>query len=91
MRNPGRGRRGRSGRGRSGRGKYTRTNSFRRRNNNFSNSSQTKEYKFHPHTQGKQQYASYASIKEIIIQNIQRSWEGGYDIAKSLRDLIIMD
>ena len=34
---------------------------------------QQKEYKFHPHTHGNKSYATYASIKELIIQNIQKS------------------
>ena len=50
-----------------------------------------KEYKFHPHAFGKQQYASYASVKDVIVQNIQKSWEGGYDIGKLLRDLDVVD
>ena len=92
----GRGRGNRPGRGRGRNnnrgGRYQRSSSFKRGKNYFSgNSSNQKEYKFHPHTHGKQQYASYASVKDVIIQNIQKSWKGGYDIGKSLRDLAVYD
>ena len=33
----------------------------------------------------------YASVKEMLIQNIQKSWDGSYDIAKLLKDLIKLD
>ena len=33
----------------------------------------------------------YASVKEMLIQNIQKSWDSGYDIAISLKDLIKLD
>ena len=57
----------------------------------FGNKNQQKEYVFHPHTFSKQQYVLYASTKERIIQNIQKGWEGGYDIGISLRDLVVFD
>ena len=50
-----------------------------------------KKYKFHLHSFGRQHYATYASVKEMLIQNIQKSWDGGYDIATSLKDLIKLD
>ena len=55
------------------------------------NSINQKEYKFHPHSFRRQYYATYASMKEILIQNTQKSWDGSYDIAKSLKDLIKLD
>jgi len=47
-----------------------------------------KELKFHPQSVGKTQVASHATTKDTVEQYIQTQWkEGGYDIAKSLRDL----
>jgi len=47
-----------------------------------------KELKFHPQSVGKTHVASYATTKDAIKQKIQSEWkQGGYDIAKSLRDL----
>ena len=89
----GRGRSGRAGRGRlagRGRGRFNRRRSFRNNNKKrYFNSSNQKEYKFHPHSFGRQHYATYASVKEMLIQNIQKSWDGGYDIAKSLRQMLM--
>jgi len=47
-----------------------------------------KELKFHPQSVGKTHVASYATTKDAVEQKIQSEWkQGGYDIAKSLRDL----
>ena len=35
--------------------------------------------------------AIYITIKELIIQNIQKSWDGGYDINKLLKVLVEID
>jgi len=47
-----------------------------------------KELKFHPQSVGKTHVALCATTKDAIKQKIQSEWkQGGYDIAKSLRDL----
>ena len=46
---------------------------------------QLKEIKFSPHTQGKAQ-TTYATVKDAIIQFIQRTYKGGSDIAQSLEE-----
>ena len=79
------------GRGRGRGGRFRRSSSYKRRNNHNTSITQQKEFKFHPHTQGRQSYATYASVKELIIQNIQKGWEGGFDIGKSLRDNVKVD
>jgi len=47
-----------------------------------------KELKFHPQSVGKTHMAWCATTKDTAEQKIQSEWkQGGYDIAKSLRDL----
>jgi len=47
-----------------------------------------KELKFHPQSVGKTYLASHATTKDAIEQKIQSEWkQGGYDVAKSQRDL----
>ena len=93
----GRGRQGRGrypgrgyGRGRSpgrgygrgyGRGNYYKQKSFKKQQNNY------KELKFAPHLQGKSSTATYASVKEAIIQEIQKTYKGGMDVSKCLKDM----
>ena len=82
--------RGRSGRGRGygrgrGRGRFHRKKSFKRQQFNF------KELKFAPHLQGKAQSATYASVKEAVIQQIQKTYKGGIDVSKCLKDMQKID
>jgi len=87
-RNGGRGRghhRGGRASGRSGRFNSQRTTS---RNQQSMSTDKPKELKFHPQSVGKTHVASHATTKDAIEQKIQSEWkQGGYDIAKSLRDL----
>jgi hypothetical protein len=67
---------------------------FQYSNNNArppSNASLPKELKFAPHTQGKIQYATYATVKEAVVQYIQKTFKGGHDVAKSLKDGKVVD
>jgi hypothetical protein len=47
--------------------------------------------KFAPHVQGKAQSATYASVKEAIVQFVQKTFKDGNDIAQSLKDLKLID
>ena len=42
-----------------------------------------KEYKFHPHGSGKNT-ASFSQTSNEVILSIQKSWDGGKDIADTL-------
>ena len=57
-------------------------------NNTSSNTNKEKELKFSPHIQGS---TSYATVKEAIIEYIQKNYKGGHDIAKSLKDGAIIN
>ena len=100
----GRGRQNNYGRGRSSgrgfRGNYNNrsgnnsNNNSSNRNNNNRNNTQNKsnsELKFTPHYSGKQQMATYDTVKEHIIQQIQKTYQYGNDMASSLCDLTYTD
>ena len=73
------GRGGRQGRGRGGRGRGA---------GRFRSTYKQPEIKFYPHgTSGKQQSMTYATVKDAIVQHVQKSFRQGHDIAVSLRDL----
>ena len=79
---PHRGGRGR-GRGRSrgqGRG-------FRPSGSGRNGSNNKADIKFYPHSAGRQQTVTYDSVKDHIIQKIRKTYEQGYDVATTLRDL----
>jgi hypothetical protein len=75
---------GRSG-GRGGRG------NTRRQSNKNNNKSQQKEMKFAPHLPGKPQQVTYASVKDAVIQHVQKTLPRGQDIVKSLEDMKVFD
>ena len=82
--------RGRSARGRghgrgSGRGRWYKKKSYKKQQTIF------KELKFAPHLQGKSQTATYASVKEAVIQQIQKTYKGGIDVSKCLKDIQKID
>ena len=83
------------GRGRSGRGQpHGRNNNNRRyfgSTNNKTSNSTSNDYKFTPQSNGKVNNASYATVKETIVQYVQKNYKGGHDIAKSLKDLKVID
>jgi hypothetical protein len=73
-RSGGRGYRGRS-KSRGGRGNkhYSKSN----KSNRYNSTSTTKEYKFAPHTHGNTTYATYSTVKDVIItvgENTKDSW-----------------
>ena len=73
------GRGGRQGRGRGGRGRGP---------GRFRSVQKQAEIKFYPHgISGKQQSMTYATVKDAIVQHVQKSFRQGHDIAVSLRDL----
>ena len=75
----GRGREGRGGRGGRGRGN---SSDAKPRNN----AAKTPEYKFYPHGYGREkQTLSYDSVKDHIIQEVQKTMKNGKDIAETLR------
>ena len=69
--NAGRGRGRGKGRGR-GRGKSSHNN-----NNSGKYNNNNKEMKFYPHTAGRQQTVTYDTVKDHIIQSIQKNYEQG--------------
>ena len=76
-----------------GKGFY-RINSFKGRGNGPNNPKRagTKplEMKFAPHGQNK--YATYATVKEELVQHIQNKFtSGAYDVATSLKKMVIVD
>ena len=44
------------------------------------------ELKFAPHVHGKGQQATYATVKDAIIQFVQKTFKDGMDVAQSLED-----
>ena len=51
-----------------------------------STANQPKLMQFAPNTQGKSQTATYASVKDAIIQQILKTFKDGEDVAKSIED-----
>jgi len=49
------------------------------------------DFKFTPHVQGKPQVATYGTVKDAIIQFIQKTFKDGNDVAQSLKDAKIID
>jgi len=72
----GRGRGGREGGRNRGRGKGPRS----------SKSTKTEELKFGTQNPNKPQTATYTTVKDAILERIQRDYKHGYDTAKSLRE-----
>jgi len=52
-----------------------------------SNNSQSGEIKFVPHYTGKQQVATYDTVKDHIVQQIQRNFKYGNDMAMAIRNM----
>ena len=49
------------------------------------------DLKFAPHIQGKPQTATYATVKDAVIQFVQKTFKDGNDIAQSLKDGKVYD
>ena len=86
----GRGNRRNNRGGRGGRNNGGKKN-YKSKKTNNSKSNDQKELKFHPHSGTRGNYATYATIKEAIIKHIQTNYESGKDIAKSLKDMKLVD
>jgi hypothetical protein len=56
-----------------------------------STNSNQAEMKFAPHVQGKPQSATYATVKDAIVQNVQKNFRDGHDVARSLEELQVID
>ena len=80
---------GRSHRG--GRGFGRSSNRTPGKGKNSTTTTQKKDYRFTPNVQGKPQGATYATVKDHIVQYIQSNFKGGSDIAKSIKDLKVVD
>jgi hypothetical protein len=79
----GRGRQGRGYRGGRGRGRFQ-----GRRNWSTSASSKQPEMKFFPHGIGRErQTVTYDTVKDHIVQYVQKTYKNGQDAAVSIRDL----
>jgi len=63
----------------------------RGRGNNNSNKRQQLEMKFAPQAQGILKYHTFATVKESLVQYVQRTFEQGFDVARSLEDEEVID
>jgi hypothetical protein len=75
------GQRGRGGGGRRAQGSNTRT---------YTTTVNQTELKFAPHVQGKHQ-TTYSTVKDAIIQYIQKTFKDGDDVAQSLKEGKLID
>jgi hypothetical protein len=81
--------RGSQGRGGGGRGDRSQGRQGRFNRSRFNNNKKTKtttqiEYKFTPHTTSKTRRATFSTVKDHLVNKIQRDFKGGKDIADSL-------
>src|SRR5210317_1765633 len=81
----GRGYQGRQAHGGRGRGR----SNFGRGRGNTPTSNFKKELKFAP--QGRSNTSTYSSVKEAIVQHVQKTYKNGHDIAKSLKDQMMIN
>ena len=78
--------------GRGGRG--NRNNPGRGSGNSNSKTTNTpskKQYMFAPHSSSRTNTATFASVSEHIADCIQKTYQNGHDIAKSLREGKVLD
>jgi hypothetical protein len=47
--------------------------------------------KFAPNSQGTGKNHTYATVKDYVLQYIQKTYDGGYDVATSLEDEVLVD
>ena len=83
---PGRGRGNSGGRGSGNRSQGKKTNKHKE---NFPKTKPL-ELKFAPQS-GRTITATYASVKEAVIQHIQKTYKNGFDVAQSLEDMQLID
>jgi hypothetical protein len=83
---------GRGFRGRSkSRGRGSKYYSKSNKSSRYNSTSTTKEYKFAPHTHGNTTYATYSTVKDVIITYMKKHYKTGLDIAKSIKEGDIID
>src|SRR5210317_1131036 len=80
----------RSGRGGRGRGRFGGRGNGQR-SAGHSNSTTNQELKFTPQGYGKGPQASYSTVKDAVIKNIQKNFKNGQDVAKSIKQGKIID
>ena len=61
------------------------------KNNSGKGQNTERELKFHPNSYVKQNSATYATVKEAIIMNIQRYFKYGYEVSKFIEDEQVID
>jgi hypothetical protein len=88
----GRGREGRGYRGGRGYGRLSGRFQGKRHWNSTSSSTKQPEMKFYPHGIGRDRQAvSYDTVKDHILQYVQKTYRNGQDAAVSIRNLVVMD
>ena len=81
----GNGRFGRGGRGRGGRF------GTKSQGSGSQNKKDTSKVKFAPQSQGSRTTASYNTVRDAIISQIQKSYKDGTDVVKSIKDRKVVD
>ncbi len=61
------------------------------KSNNTSSKTQQREVKFSPQNQGRANFATYAMVKDAVVNHIQKSYKGGQDVARGLKDMSTVD
>jgi hypothetical protein len=88
----GRGREGREYGGARGNGRFSGRFQGKRNWNSTSSSIKQPGMKLYPHGIGRDQQAvSYDTVKDHIVQNVQKTYRNGQDAVVSIRNLIVMD
>jgi hypothetical protein len=88
----GRGQEGQGYRGGRGNGRFSGRFQGKRSWNSTSSSTKQPEMKFFPHGIGRgQQAVSYDTVKDHIVQYVQKTYRNGQDDAVSIRNLVVMD
>ena len=47
--------------------------------------------RFSPQVQGNRNFAPYDTVKEAVVTHIQKTFKGGHDVSKSLKDMALVD
>jgi hypothetical protein len=75
-----------------GNGRFSGRFQGKRNWNSASSSTKQPEMKFYPHGIGRDKQAvSYDTVKDHIVQYVQKTYRNGQDAAVSIRNLVIMD
>ena len=59
---------------------------YKRNRNKSNHNNASKQKIFTPQTAGNTPAATYTTVKDLVIQHIQKRYKGGLDVAKSLQD-----